>query len=344
MTPIKVLFFGIDDLFPTLQPFYEQQIKKGTIEVVGYVDFVPGGSIKLLKNLKGTPLKEVHSFDKIILSTNNEFILRRRLIKDSFRMTTQRVVKDNEVIDGRIFSIPGFNFMRFNETGIAYGEDYVTPEFPLNCYAPIYPRSYETPHKVDIGIKSYISSALIEGRAIIEVGNFTSISWLITLEMGLNNDHRPEHVSTYALAALDWRAPEAFYQNTWPSGTIKIGSDVWIGRGCCFKASGDKPLIIGNGAVIAADSVVVSDVPPFAIVGGNPAKVIKYRFKKEIIDALERIQWWNWDLDKLYDNYALFDDPENFVKQCDEVAINETKNLRTVSYKIAMDTFNRDVF
>jgi virginiamycin A acetyltransferase len=56
---------------------------------------------------------------------------------------------------------------------------------------------------------------------------------------------------------------------------------------------------IGDGAVVAADSVVVKDVPPYAVVGGNPAKIIKYRFDSETIERLERIEWWSWTSDEI---------------------------------------------
>jgi acetyltransferase-like isoleucine patch superfamily enzyme len=70
---------------------------------------------------------------------------------------------------------------------------------------------------------------------------------------------------------------------------IVIGNDVWIGE----KASIMGGVHVGDGAVIAANSHVVRDVPPYAIYGGNPAKLIKYRFSQEIIDEFLKLQWWN---------------------------------------------------
>ena len=131
----------------------------------------------------------------------------------------------------------------------------------------------------------------------------------------MTNDHYYQNVSIYSLFRLDWNASNFFNSNE-AYGYIKIGSDVWIGRGCRLKNSNkDKPLVIGDGAVIAADSVVVKDVPPFAIVGGNPAKIIKYRFDKKVIESLQRIAWWNWDIEKIYKHYHLFNNPQEFVKQ-----------------------------
>ena len=162
-----------------------------------------------------------------------------------------------------------------------------------------------------------MGKASIEGYGLIKIGKFSAISWQTVFELGLDGGHSYKRVISYELTALDWKYPENFYEKT-PYGVINIGSDVWIGRGCRFKSTTpDKSLNIGNGAVIAADSVVVKDVPPFAIVGGNPAKFIKWRFEPEIIEALERIAWWNWNLEKIYDNFHLFNDPEEFIRQFD---------------------------
>lgn len=70
---------------------------------------------------------------------------------------------------------------------------------------------------------------------------------------------------------------------------VKIGSDCWIGQGAKLI----EGITIGNGAIILAYAVVTKDVPPYAIVGGVPAKVIKYRFTEEDIAFLQRVQWWN---------------------------------------------------
>ena len=70
---------------------------------------------------------------------------------------------------------------------------------------------------------------------------------------------------------------------------VKIGNDVWIGEGVTILTSNGR-IVIGNGAVIGANSVVAKDVPPYAIVVGNPARVIKYRFDEEIIKKLQAIK------------------------------------------------------
>ena len=76
-------------------------------------------------------------------------------------------------------------------------------------------------------------------------------------------------------------------------GNTVIGNDVWIGREAVIMPG----VIIGDGAIIAARAVVVSDVDPYTVVGGNPAKHVRERFSDEDIDRLLRLAWWDWPVD-----------------------------------------------
>lgn len=91
---------------------------------------------------------------------------------------------------------------------------------------------------------------------------------------------------------------------------IVIGNDCWIGEGVTFIAG----VTIGDGAVILAGAVVTKDVPPYAIAGGVPAKVIRYRYNEEDIDFLLRFKWWNKDINWLKNNTDLFLDMNLFRK------------------------------
>ncbi|AYA05956.1 CatB-related O-acetyltransferase [Rahnella aquatilis] len=97
-----------------------------------------------------------------------------------------------------------------------------------------------------------------------------------------------------------------------PEATV-LGHDVWVGEHAVLKGG----ITIGNGAIIAANAVVTSDVPPYAIVAGIPARVIKYRFEKSIINRLQSIQWWNYKITDLPD-FAAADDIVKFADEMED--------------------------
>lgn len=97
----------------------------------------------------------------------------------------------------------------------------------------------------------------------------------------------------------DWvKYPDGFEEQK----RITIGNDVWIGRRVVVMDG----VNIGDGAVVATGAVVTKDVPPYAIVGGVPAKVIKYKFSQEVIDRLEEIKWWDLPDDEITKRIGLF--------------------------------------
>ena len=98
------------------------------------------------------------------------------------------------------------------------------------------------------------------------------------------------------------------------NGEIIIGNDVWIGANVILLPG----IKIGNGAVITAGAVVTKDVEPYAVVGGVPARVIKYRFTKEEIGILEKIKWWDWTIEEIEKNIELFYQPEKFFKRLEK--------------------------
>lgn len=98
-----------------------------------------------------------------------------------------------------------------------------------------------------------------------------------------------------------------------PKNRVAIGNDVWIGANTFINAS--KVKSIGDGAIIAAGAVVVTDVPPYAIMCGVPAKVKKYRFSEEEIEILQKVQWWNWSEEEIKENAELFLDEKSFFEK-----------------------------
>lgn len=99
----------------------------------------------------------------------------------------------------------------------------------------------------------------------------------------------------------------------------EIGNDVWIGKNAVLVAG----VKINDGAVIGAGAVVTHDVEPYAVVGGVPARVIRYRYPKEMIESFLRIKWWDWPLEKIEDNIELFYQPELFCKTFDQLEKDE---------------------
>jgi acetyltransferase-like isoleucine patch superfamily enzyme len=95
-----------------------------------------------------------------------------------------------------------------------------------------------------------------------------------------------------------------------------IGNDVWIGSNVTIPGG----IEIGNGVIVAAGSVVVKDVPPYVIVGGNPAKVIRHRFTDEQIKILLASEWWNWSIDTIRQHIDAFSDIERFKEIVESIA------------------------
>jgi tetrahydrodipicolinate N-succinyltransferase len=93
-------------------------------------------------------------------------------------------------------------------------------------------------------------------------------------------------------------------------GDVSIGNDVWIGRNTIILSG----TTIGDGAVIGAGSVITKDVPPYAIVVGNPGRIVKYRFEQMVIEKMLRIRWWDWDPSFIFMNSQdLRQNPDAFV-------------------------------
>jgi acetyltransferase-like isoleucine patch superfamily enzyme len=123
------------------------------------------------------------------------------------------------------------------------------------------------------------------------IGNFCSIAGNVNIYLGGN--HRTDWVTTYPFGHIHKNKFNLFDGKGHPGtkGDVIIGNDVWIGCNVTIMSG----ITIGDGAVIANNSHIVKNVEPYSLVGGNPAKLIKYRFSPEQIEKLLQIKWWNWD-------------------------------------------------
>lgn len=132
-------------------------------------------------------------------------------------------------------------------------------------------------------------------NARLQIGNFCSIAKNIKIYLGGN--HRTDYVTTFPFGHIHKQVFNNFDGRGHPStrGDVIIGNDVWIGDNVTIMSG----VTIGDGAVIANKSHVVKNVEPYSLVGGNPAKLIKYRFTAEQIEKLLEIKWWYWDDEKI---------------------------------------------
>lgn len=126
-----------------------------------------------------------------------------------------------------------------------------------------------------------------------KIGKFCDLSWQLSIG-GSNHNYKAACMYTDS----SWKGKLDIGEGLEPvpeSDYTQIGSDVWIGA----KANIVRGVKIGDGAVIGASALVLDDVPPYAIVVGSPAKVIKYRFSRTTIERLLKISWWEWDIDTI---------------------------------------------
>jgi virginiamycin A acetyltransferase len=134
----------------------------------------------------------------------------------------------------------------------------------------------------------------------LHIGKFCMIASGVEFIMNGAN-HLADAVSSYPFAIFgdDWA--HSMEGKTYPTkGDIVIGNDVWIG----YQATILSGVTVGHGAIIGSKSVVASDVPPYSIVAGNPARIIRKRFDDETIEKLLDLAWWDWDLEKITTHVA----------------------------------------
>jgi virginiamycin A acetyltransferase len=113
--------------------------------------------------------------------------------------------------------------------------------------------------------------------------------------------HNMSRISSYYISSVVFG--ESWMRDVISKGPICIGNDVWIGARSVVVSG----VTIGDGAVIGAGAVVTSDIPPYAIVAGAPARVLKFRFPEAMRERLLELKWWDWPEDRIRRNRSLFD-------------------------------------
>lgn len=291
---IDVVIYGLGKDFSRLRTKIENDNR---INILAYVDTYKNKEIGVDVILRPDDVLSI-KFDYIIVMTSSYY----ENIKD---ILIAKGIDNEKIINGLLFENKYFDFFEMSSNNRIY--QFIENSNISDLSYKNQTRYFWSKHiSCCLGRKSYISKLEVEGTGQIYIGNFTGIAWDCRVEMGLNLDHDYHRVTNYGLSHLF-----SDFDIVSTHNTVEIGSDVWIGRGVVIK-SGIK---IGNGAVVASNSVVTRDVPDYAIVGGNPAQIIKYRFDDTIINKLLEIKWWNWSLEKIIACREQLDDVAGFVEK-----------------------------
>lgn len=146
------------------------------------------------------------------------------------------------------------------------------------------PNNTFPPNCVKVGSYTYgnLNVITFSDNSCLSIGNFVSIAGNVSFL--LDTEHYLEHISTYPFAV---KIVHSCDSESFSKGNIIIDDDVWIGYGSTIMSG----VHIGQGAVVATGAVVTKNVPPYAIVGGVPAKVIKYRFSSDMIEELLKVDY-----------------------------------------------------
>ncbi len=188
---------------------------------------------------------------------------------------------------------------------------YVTPRSSFEGMSQIHDKALFSGH---LGYGSYVGPC---SNLSADIGKFSSIASNVTTIIGRHPLSEPFATTSPAFFSLNskkfqngstFASLQMFKENSYVDEergiAVQIGSDCWIGEGAAIV----NGVIVGDGAVVLARAVVTKDVPPYAIVGGIPAKVIKYRYDQDTIDFLLKIKWWNQSPEWLSENWKLLCD------------------------------------
>ncbi len=160
----------------------------------------------------------------------------------------------------------------------------------------LFPTEIITVGKMSYGVLN-VQSIYVQKGEEIRIGNFVSIAPGVQFLLGVN--HQLNTITTFPLYSI---LIEASLKDALNKGPIIIEDEVWIGTNAIIMTG----VTVGKGAIIAAGTVVTKNVPPYSIVGGNPAKILKYKFSNEIINVIKEISLENIPLEVIKNNMELF--------------------------------------
>ena len=165
-------------------------------------------------------------------------------------------------------------------------------------------------NEVSLGDLTYIAAGTEISKT--KIGKFCSIGPGCKIGLGKHPSNtfvstHPVFFSTLNQSQISFADKDYFeeFEN------IVIGNDVWLGANVIVVDG----VTISDGSIVAAGSVVTKDIPPYAIVGGVPAKIIKYRFEEDEIKQLLKIKWWDMNIDYLRENFKKFHNIKHFLEQ-----------------------------
>lgn len=183
------------------------------------------------------------------------------------------------------------------------------------CKGNIFLKNIIDEPNITIGDFTYAHLEYLEGERVLRslvpysfgnrrltIGKFCSIGFGTQFISPYAN-HQMNSLTTYPFWHIfsDQETIEPWLEGAELKGDTVVENDVWFGR----ESTVMPGVHIGDGAIIAARAVVTQDVPPYAIIGGNPGEIIRYRFNAETIQELLAIQWWNWDVEKIIQHHAV---------------------------------------
>lgn len=180
-------------------------------------------------------------------------------------------------------------------------------------WAPLFLKDDRRYAKYSIGEYTYGKPVVLvhDINTELKIGSFCSIAQNVQIMLG--GDHYINWVTTYPLQYVSTDLLDKT-GHARSKGAVIIGCDVWIGHGAIILSG----VTVGHGAVVAAGAVVTKSIPPYSIVGGNPARLLRYRFEPEVIESLLEIAWWEWPINKIikFGPLLLSENIHDFILNC----------------------------